>query len=64
MIVREIVKNSEIINNFDWFNDYTDTINWLECSSQNQSDLIQKMKAAYIIWKNNRIAEYNRKNLK
>lgn len=30
MIVREVIKNPSLIDNFDYFNDSEDTINWLK----------------------------------
>lgn len=30
MIVREIIKQPELIENFDWFNDGKDTLNYLK----------------------------------
>lgn len=39
MIVREIVKDRSIIDNFDWFNDYDNTRNYLQyCLKQGEID--------------------------
>ena len=48
MIVREIETNPELIDDFDWFNDYADTRNWAyDCSL---SDLVEKLDAGFKPW--------------
>jgi hypothetical protein len=51
MIIRDIV-NRENIEPFDWFNDYEDTLHWLEWQSQhlNRKEVKKKLKAAYAAW--------------
>lgn len=48
MIVREIEKHEELIDKFDFFNDYDNTRNWL-VYRKNWS-LIEKLDSAYRKW--------------
>lgn len=48
MIVREIKDHPELIDNFDWFNDYQDTRNWVQ---RNYSpELLEKLDIGYKQW--------------
>lgn len=47
MIVREIKKDPKIIDNFDWFNDYSDTRAW---AVHNCPELVDKLDTGYRNW--------------
>lgn len=57
MIVREIKQNPEIIDNFDWFNDYKDTRSWAVGSCP---ELLSRLDEAYEKWCD-KIREGNKK---
>lgn len=46
MIVREIKTNTdEVLENFDFFNDYWDTLHWAKYNCK--PEIVEKLKAAY-----------------
>ena len=48
MIVREIVEHPELIEDFDWFNDYQDTRMFL--IKTDNFELLHKFNEAYAKW--------------
>ena len=54
MIVREIKTHPELLENFDWFNDYKDTKRW---AIYNCPELVSALDAGYEkfikVWSNN-----------
>ncbi len=62
MIIREVLQNPELVHNFDYFNDFNDTVKWLHHPCQPNAakctELIQKLTEAHGKWLG------NRKNLK
>ena len=62
MIVREIRDSpEEVIENFDWFNDYEDTRRWC---IQNCTKVIKDLDNAFKIWLKNRNTDNNIKKEK
>lgn len=45
MIVREIEQNPELLDSFDWFNDYKDTLRW---AKQNAPHLVPGLVSKYL----------------
>lgn len=59
MIVREIKKNpKEVIEYFDYFNDYEDTMNYLESTDADQ-DIIDLLEIGFTQWTDRVDTEYN-----
>ena len=59
MIVREIKKNpKEVIEYFDYFNDYEDTMNYLESTDADQ-DIIDLLEIGFTQWADRVDTEYN-----
>jgi len=42
MIVREVLTNPELINDFDFFNDTKDTVNWLNWIGTPEAKAVSK----------------------
>lgn len=47
MIVREIEKNPLLLETFDWFNDYDDTLAWAKHSAP---ELVEKLEDGFKVW--------------
>jgi len=58
MIVREIKNNpKEVIKYFDYFNDYEDTMNYLESTDTDQ-DIIDMLEIGFTQWADRVDSEY------
>ena len=56
MIVREIIKDCDkIINEFDWFNDYDDTLRYVR--SQSHFDIVDRLEKGFELYLKKRNAE-------
>jgi len=44
MIIREIKENPNILENFDWFNDYKDTLSW---AKRNCPELVPTLESGF-----------------
>ena len=57
MIVREVLTNLSLLDNFDWFNDGQDTINWLKFGGEGppaywyRRNLIERMERMFAAYK-------------
>lgn len=54
MIVREILNNPQLIDTFDFFNDFDDTIAWLDRAVQRHpeaAEVAAKLRTNYEAWK-------------
>lgn len=58
MIVRDVLSNPELLNNFDWFNDTDDTINWLLGAGSEHAELISKLKTGQTTYITKRNKEF------
>lgn len=58
MIVREIAENQELLDDFDWFNDYKDTRQWAVYAER--PDLVKRLDEGHKKWLERRNKRYER----
>ncbi|KKL66534.1 hypothetical protein LCGC14_2144020 [marine sediment metagenome] len=52
MIVRKILDNPDLIDDFDFFNDYKDTLHWLKgfCNNPKVEGILIRLKDAFFTY--------------